>query len=44
MRIGYIGDQSLESTPEIVVALYANLDVNLKINLLIKKISPLHMM
>ena len=26
----YIGDESLESTPEIIIALYANLDVNLK--------------
>ena len=26
----YIGDESLESTPEVIIALLANLDVNLK--------------
>ena len=27
----YVGDESLDSTPEIIIALYANLGVNLKI-------------
>ena len=26
----YVGDELLDSTPEIIIALYANLDVNLQ--------------
>ena len=26
----YVGDETLDSTPKIIIALYANLDVNLK--------------
>ena len=34
----YIGDKSVDSTPEIIVALYTNLDVNFKINNYFKKL------